>query len=96
MLHVAYLSHCIIWILACVCSYALDHAELEFEKPMERDQVEEFTNLALDQGKPQCIPPIICGFSFNHYLSVMLVCALSIKELCWYNSYIMVNLPNNP
>jgi hypothetical protein len=26
---------------------------------MEQAQAEDFTNLFLDQGKPQCIPPII-------------------------------------
>jgi hypothetical protein len=48
----AYLLHCIIWLLAHVCSYVLDHAVPKFEEPMEQAQVEEFTNLVLDQGKP--------------------------------------------
>jgi hypothetical protein len=30
----------------------LDHAELDFEVQAEQAQVEELTNLALDQGKP--------------------------------------------
>jgi hypothetical protein len=51
----ACLLHCIIWILGHVCSYALDHAEPEFEEPTEQAKVEEFTNLFLDQGKPWCI-----------------------------------------
>jgi hypothetical protein len=34
------------------------------------------TILALDQGKPWCIPPIILVLSFNHYNYVMLDCAL--------------------
>jgi hypothetical protein len=29
--------------------------EAELEKPTEQAQAEEFTNLALDQGKPRCI-----------------------------------------
>jgi hypothetical protein len=28
------------------------------------------TNIAFEQGKPWCIPPIILDFSFNHYLCV--------------------------
>jgi hypothetical protein len=32
-----------------------NHAELDLEEPMEQAQVEEFTNLALDKGKPRCI-----------------------------------------
>jgi hypothetical protein len=53
-LHVAlaYLSHCIIWLLTHVCSYVLDHVMPKFEESMEQAQVEEFTNLELDQGKP--------------------------------------------
>jgi hypothetical protein len=33
----------------------MDPAELELEEPMEQAQVKDFTNVALDQGKPQCI-----------------------------------------
>jgi hypothetical protein len=33
----------------------LNHAESEFEEPTEQPQVEDFTNLELDQGKPRCI-----------------------------------------
>jgi hypothetical protein len=33
----------------------LDHAELEFEEPMEQVQAEDLTNLALDQDKLQYI-----------------------------------------
>jgi hypothetical protein len=38
-----------------VYSYMLDHANLELDKPTEQAQAEDLTNLALDQGKPQCI-----------------------------------------
>jgi hypothetical protein len=54
-LALASLMHCIILLLAHICSYILDHAESELEEPTEQAQVEEFTNLALDQVKPQCI-----------------------------------------
>jgi hypothetical protein len=33
------------------------------------------TKMALDQGKPCCIPPIILNFSFNPYNYVLLDCA---------------------
>jgi hypothetical protein len=42
-------------VLADICFYTLDHAEPELEEPMEQAHVEEFTSLALDQGKPRCI-----------------------------------------
>jgi hypothetical protein len=51
------LMHCTMLLLAHMCSYMLDHTELELEEPMEQAQVEAITNLALDQGKPQCITP---------------------------------------
>jgi hypothetical protein len=50
--------HCTIMLLAHVwLIYPLGHVyvEPELEEPMEQVQVEDFTNLALDQGKPQCI-----------------------------------------
>jgi hypothetical protein len=52
-----HLMHCTIWLLAYVCSYALDYVVPKFKEPMEQAQVKEFTNLALDQGKPQCVTP---------------------------------------
>jgi hypothetical protein len=33
------------------------------------------TNIAFEQAKPWCIPPIILGFSFNLYNDVLLDCA---------------------
>jgi hypothetical protein len=32
--------------------FTIDHAELELEEPTEQAQVEDFTNLDLNQGKP--------------------------------------------
>jgi hypothetical protein len=60
--------------------HSLDHVreEQKSEVQSEQAQVEEFTNLALDQGKSRCIPPIILGFSFNPYNCAMLDCALSL------------------
>jgi hypothetical protein len=47
--------HCIMLILARLCSYMLDHVESKHEEPTEQAQVEDFTNLDLDQDKPRCI-----------------------------------------
>jgi hypothetical protein len=56
MYHIAlHLMHCIILFLAHLCSYTLDHAELELEVQVEQAQAKGLTNLALDQGKPRCI-----------------------------------------
>jgi hypothetical protein len=56
--------HCIMLISAHVCAYAIDHVEPE-AKIQEEQSSGEYggpqaasymdTNLALDQGKPQCI-----------------------------------------
>jgi hypothetical protein len=41
------------------------YAELELEVPTEQVQVEDFTNLVLTQGKPQCINPCALSFILN-------------------------------
>jgi hypothetical protein len=74
----AYLLHCTMLLLAHVCPYTLDHVKAELEEPTKQAQAEDPTNLALDQGNPQCIPPIILGFSFNLYNDVMVDCALGL------------------
>jgi hypothetical protein len=56
MHHIAlHLALCIILFLAHLCSYTLVHAVSELEVHAEQAQPEDFTNLSLDQGKPQCI-----------------------------------------
>jgi hypothetical protein len=65
--------HCIMLYLAHICSYTLDHAEPELEEPMEQAQAEEVTNIELSEVKPQCIPPIILGFCFNHYFMLYML-----------------------
>jgi hypothetical protein len=52
MIDLAYPLHCIIMLSAHAFAYSLDHVEPELEVQAERAQVEEFTNLSLDQGKP--------------------------------------------
>jgi hypothetical protein len=43
----------------------LDHAEPRSEVQAEQALVEAITNLALDQGKLRCIPPIFLDFWFS-------------------------------
>jgi hypothetical protein len=69
---------CTILLLAYICSYMLDYAEPELEVPMEQAQVEEFPNLELDQGKPQCIPPKSLSFIFETLFIIHYACALSL------------------
>jgi hypothetical protein len=46
---------------------------------MEQAQAEDPTNLALDQGKPQCIQPMLLVFYFESLLYVISFdCALSL------------------
>jgi hypothetical protein len=47
--------HCILCVVCHTCTFAIDHAELELKEPTEQAQVEDITNLELDQGKPRCI-----------------------------------------
>jgi hypothetical protein len=41
----------------------------------------EDTNLALDQGWPQCIPPKSLSFMFETLLIILFDCALSLQDL---------------
>jgi hypothetical protein len=60
--------------------YALDQvrAEPELKLQVEQDRVEAITNLALDQGKPQCIKPILLDFYFESCFMFYYDCALSL------------------
>jgi hypothetical protein len=55
-----------------MCS--LDHVPDESESKVQAEQAQaEETNPEIAQGKPQCIPPIIFYFSFNHYFMLTLI-----------------------
>jgi hypothetical protein len=41
----------------------------------------EDTNLDLDQGKPQCIPPKSLSFMFKALFIILVDCALSLHDL---------------
>jgi hypothetical protein len=70
-----------ILLSAYVCSYKLDHAEPEHEEPTEQAQSEDPANLALDQGKPWCIPPNIPWPFSKSVFMLQSDCALSLQEL---------------
>jgi hypothetical protein len=72
---ILHFMHCIMLALAHIQPfYALDqvHAEPEFEVQAEQSQVEEITNLVLDQGKPWCILPILIIFYFESCFILLL------------------------
>jgi hypothetical protein len=58
--------------------FVIDQAGLELEEPTEQAQVEDFTNLDLNQGKPWCIKPILLVFYFESYFMFYYDCALSL------------------
>jgi hypothetical protein len=73
--HVAYHSlhpmQCTIMFLAhvwLISSIGHVYTELELEVPTKQVQVEDFANLVLTQGKPQCINQ--CSLSFILNLSL--------------------------
>jgi hypothetical protein len=74
----SYLIHCTMLLTAHICSYTLNHTEPKLKESMKQAQAKDLTNLALDQSKPQCIPPISLAFLLIQYLYVMLDCALSL------------------
>jgi hypothetical protein len=47
--------HCILCVVSHTCTFVIDHTEPEFKESTEQAQVEDFTYLQLDQGKPWCI-----------------------------------------
>jgi hypothetical protein len=47
--------NCAFVSISYLCIVVIDLTELELEEPTEQVQVEDFTNLDLNQGKPRCI-----------------------------------------
>jgi hypothetical protein len=45
--------------------FAIDHAELELDESIEQAQVEDFTNLDLNQGKPRALTNNPCLLLLN-------------------------------
>jgi hypothetical protein len=62
-----HLTLCIIFFLAHLCSYILDHTKPELEVRMEQAQADDLTNLDLDHGKLRCIKPCFLSFKFKSY-----------------------------
>jgi hypothetical protein len=48
---------------------------------VQRSMSVKDTNLALDQGKPQCIPPKSLSFIFETLFIILFECALSLQDL---------------
>jgi hypothetical protein len=48
---------------------------------MKQDQVEDFTNLDLNQGKARCIPPKSLSFIFKTLFIILFDYALSLQDL---------------
>jgi hypothetical protein len=56
MYHITLCTHALNLILVShTCIFAIDPAVQGLEEPTEQAQIEDFTNVALDQGKPRCI-----------------------------------------
>jgi hypothetical protein len=73
--------NCILCVVSHSYTFMIDHAKPEFEEPMEQAQVEDFTNLELDQGKRQCITPKPLSFIFETLFIILFDCALSLQDL---------------
>jgi hypothetical protein len=70
-----HLMHCTILPLAHIHLFTLGSAEPKSEVQAEQAQVEEFTNLSLDQGKLWCIKSLLLVFYFLNLTlcSIMIV-----------------------
>jgi hypothetical protein len=79
---------CIILFLAHLCSYVLDHVKPRSEVQVKQAQVEATTNLALDQGKPQCIPPIFLNFWFSINIYITICVCIKFIGFVWHRSCI--------
>jgi hypothetical protein len=70
--------HCIMLTLAHMQPFYVldqDHAEPESEVQAEQAQVEDFTNLVLNQDKLRCIKPILLVFYFESFFMFYYDCA---------------------
>jgi hypothetical protein len=76
-----HLMHWTILPLAHIHSFTLGHVELEFGELTEQAQAEDLANLALNQGKPWCIKPILLIFYFESCFMIYYDHALSLLEL---------------
>jgi hypothetical protein len=83
---------CTMLLSTHIYAYVLDNAELELEELMEQAHSEDPANLALDQGKLQCIWPIVLVFYFESLIYVLFwLCIKSIGTL-WHHSCIKIDL----
>jgi hypothetical protein len=86
MHHISLCSPCIALVIGGqLFLMRVDHAELESEFQVKQVQWAfggpqassgKDNNLALDQGKPQCIPPKSLSFMFETLFIILYACAL--------------------
>jgi hypothetical protein len=91
--------HCNIMSLAHVwLIFPIDHvyAEPELEEPMEQAQVEDLTNVVLNEGKPQCIPPKSLSFMFETLCIIIFDRALRLQDLYGTVAALGFFLPDYP
>jgi hypothetical protein len=91
MHHIALFTPCIVLVNGGhLLHMQVDHAdpEAEVQKGASLRSVAgpqassgEDTDLALDQGKPRCIPPKSLSFMFETFLIILFDCALSLHDL---------------
>jgi hypothetical protein len=62
-----------VWLISLIGHV---YAEPELEVPTEQVQVENFTNLALTQGRPQCINQCSLSFILNIPLCFTYLCII--------------------
>jgi hypothetical protein len=56
----------------------IDLVELELEEPTKQAQVEDFTNLDLNQDKPRCINQCSLSFIFKYIFMFYSDCVLGL------------------
>jgi hypothetical protein len=91
--------HCTIMSLAhvwLISSIGHVYAEPELKELTERVQVEDFTNIDLNQGKPRCIYSCSLSFNFKALLYVIFWLCIKFVEVAWYHSYMLIYLPDYP
>jgi hypothetical protein len=74
-MHCTIMSLAHVWLISLIGNV---YTMLKLEVVTEQVQVEDFTNLKLTQGKPQCIPPKTLSFMFETLFIMLYACALSL------------------
>jgi hypothetical protein len=75
LMHYTMVSLAHVWLI-----YPIGHVyvETDLEVPTEQVQVEDLTNLDLNQGKPWCINQCSLSFIFKYIFMLYFDCALTL------------------